>query len=542
MIHFSFNIRPTLQQKTSMKENQREELLKHLAASLHDAKKEGGAILLVGAGISVSAGIPPAQKLMKIAIENFPDYFTKEEKQLLKEEPSKLQYNDIMTKLSASQRKTLFNWHIKGDEKNNIPKAKLNFAHLAIAELLKQKYIKRILTTNFDPLLINACYMVGMYPLPSIYDLGSVNQINPELFDDPCIIYLNGQHAGQVQRNTPSQLTQHKFILSKVIHSTGCKRPWIIAGYSGENDPLMEALDELRPYNNWLYWLEYNSQISKNRSHHFLELDEECKVINQCDADETFMEIAELLQCSLDFIERPEVELQNYLNEINFNTALTKGEKYKSQTERLVRVLSNKLDDYTRVDIFYTMLEKLENDEFNDTNLSLKIACQKEILIYEPQNLDIAEKALNTIMHLSRSTTNINLKFNILREHSDLLILLEPLKLELNILNAFIYFLIHLAFVEKNPVEKSNRINSIQQILPIIKNNLDTLTLLEFYALIKNFSAFESTLSKAAEDCLDPYELAELKECISNSIIINEIQRSSKFTPIIQNIFKLKID
>ncbi|MGE8543085.1 MAG: hypothetical protein ACN6NS_02055 [Acinetobacter johnsonii] len=254
------------------------------------------------------------------------------------------------------------------------------------------------------------------------------------------------------------------------------------------------------------------------------------------------MEIAELLQCSLDFIERPEVELQNYLNEINFNTALTKGEKYKSQTERLVRVLSNKLDDYTRVDIFYTMLEKHENDEFNDTNLSLKIACQKEILIYEPQNLDIAEKALNTIMHLSRSTTNINLKFNILREHSDLLILLEPLKLELNILNAFIYFLIHLAFVEKNPVEKSNRINSIQQILPIIKNNLDTLTLLEFYALIKNFSAFESTLSKAAEDCLDPYELAELKECISNSIIINEIQRSSKFTPIIQNIFKLKID
>ena len=58
----------------------REELLKHLAASLKDAKEDGGAILLVGAGISVSAGIPPAQKLMKIAIENFPNYFTEEEK------------------------------------------------------------------------------------------------------------------------------------------------------------------------------------------------------------------------------------------------------------------------------------------------------------------------------------------------------------------------------------------------------------------------------------------------------------------------------
>lgn len=204
-------------------QNNRDELLNHLAASLKDAKADGGAILLVGAGISVSAGIPPAQKLMKIAIENFPDYFTEEQLRLAQEDLGQLQYNDIMTKLSPIHRKEIFNWHIQGHEKKKIPKAKLNFAHLAIAELLKQGYIKRILTTNFDPLLINACYMVGMYPLPSIYDLGSINQINPELFDDPCIIYLNGQHAGQVQRNTSSQLTQHQSILNKVVLSTGCK-------------------------------------------------------------------------------------------------------------------------------------------------------------------------------------------------------------------------------------------------------------------------------------------------------------------------------
>ena len=523
-------------------EQNKEELLKHLAASLKDAKDEGGAILLVGAGISVSAGIPPAQKLMKIAIENFPNYFTSEEQKLAQEDLSQLQYNDIMTKLSNVKRKELFKWFIEGKEDKGIEKAKLNFAHIAIAELLKQGYFSRILTVNFDPLLIHACYMVGMYPFPAIYDLGAMGKVNAELLHDPSIVYLNGQHVGFVQRNTTDQLEAHKETLTQIVRSTGCSKTWVVAGYSGENDPLMDALNELRPYNNWLYWLEYNDQVLQRESHLFLELDEECKVINQCDADEAFMEIAELLQCSLDFIERPEVELQNYLNEINFNTALTKGKKYKSQTERLVRILSNKLDDYTRVDIFYTMLEKLENDEFNDTNLSLKIACQKEILIYEPQNFDIAEKALNTIMYLSRSTKDINLKFNILREHSDLLTLLEPLKLQQNIFNAFIYFLIHLAFTENNPVEKSNRVNSIQQILPLIKNSLDTLTLLEFYALIRSFSAFESTLSKAAEDCLDSFELAELKECISNSIIINEIKRSSKFTPIIQNIFKVNID
>ena len=100
----------------------RKELLKHLAASLHDAKKEGGAILLVGAGISVSAGIPPAFKLMKIAIESFPNYFTEEEQRLAQEDLSQLQYNDIMTKLSNVKRKELFKWFIEGNKDKRIKK------------------------------------------------------------------------------------------------------------------------------------------------------------------------------------------------------------------------------------------------------------------------------------------------------------------------------------------------------------------------------------------------------------------------------------
>ena len=137
-------------------QNNRDELLNHLAASLKDAKADGGAILLVGAGISVSAGIPPAQKLMKIAIENFSDYFTEEEQQLAQNDLNQLQYNDIMTKLSNVKRKELFKWFIEGNKAKNIKKAKLNFAHIAIAELLKQGYFSRILTVNFDPLLIHA--------------------------------------------------------------------------------------------------------------------------------------------------------------------------------------------------------------------------------------------------------------------------------------------------------------------------------------------------------------------------------------------------
>lgn len=347
----------------------REEILKHLAASLKDAKEDGGAILLVGAGISVSAGIPPAQKLMKIAIENFPNYFTDEEQKLAQEDLSQLQYNDIMTKLSNVKRKELFKWFIEGNKEKGIKKAKLNFAHIAIAELLKQGYFSRILTVNFDPLLIHACYMVGMYPFPAIYDLGAMGKVNAELLHDPSIVYLNGQHVGFVQRNTTDQLEAHKETLSQIVRSTGCNKTWVVAGYSGENDPLMDALNELRPYNNWLYWLEYNEQVLQKESHQFLENDEECKTIYSCDADETFMEVAENLKCSLDFIERPHKELELYLSEINFNSLGKRGSTYQIKISEYIKILKSdqKQLSFLTIDIANILIDSfadlVEEDE-----------------------------------------------------------------------------------------------------------------------------------------------------------------------------------
>ena len=245
-----------------------------------------------------------------------------------------------MTKLSNVKRKELFKWFIEGNKEKGIKKAKLNFAHIAIAELLKQGYFSRILTVNFDPLLIHACYMVGMYPFPAIYDLGAMGKVNAELLHDPSIVYLNGQHVGFVQRNTTDQLEAHKETLSQIVRSTGCSKTWVVAGYSGENDPLMDALNELRPYNNWLYWLEYGNQVLHKESHHFLEHDEECKVVYGCDADETFMDIAEHLNCSLDFIENPQKELEGYLKEIDFET-VQQGKIYKDKIISMIKLLSS---------------------------------------------------------------------------------------------------------------------------------------------------------------------------------------------------------
>ncbi|NNP72341.1 hypothetical protein A7P53_07670 [Acinetobacter defluvii] len=395
-----------------MSEN-RDELLKHLAASLKDAKEDGGATLLVGAGISVSAGIPPAFKLMKIAIENFPNYFTEEEQHLAQEDLSQLQYNDIMTKLSNVKRKELFKWFIEGNEEKRIEKAKLNFAHIAIAELLKQGYFSRILTVNFDPLLIHACYMVGMYPFPAIYDLGAMGKVNAELLHDPSIVYLNGQHVGFVQRNTTDQLKAHKETLTQIVRSTGCNKTWVVAGYSGENDPLMYALNELRPYNNWLYWLEYGDQVLQKESHHFLENDEECKVIYGCDADETFMEVAENLRCSLDFIEYPDNELKNYLKEIDFSSNSRRIISYKNQIQSYIELFAKHRLEIQQINAFHQILNKaislipIEKSLKNKNLINERLENLYSIKSALERSLRLNEKSYSAFILLSYSYLSI---------------------------------------------------------------------------------------------------------------------------------------
>lgn len=405
-------------------EQNREELLKHLAASLKDAKEQGGAILLVGAGISVSAGIPPAQQLMKIAIENFPNYFTDKEQHLAQGNLNLLQYNDIMTKLSNVKRKELFKWFIEGNEDKGIEKAKLNFAHIAIAELLKQGYFSRILTVNFDPLLIHACYMVGMYPFPAIYDLGAMGKVNAELLHDPSIVYLNGQHVGFVQRNTTDQLEAHKETLSQIVRSTGCSKTWVVAGYSGENDPLMDALNELRPYNNWLYWLEYSNQVLQKESHHFLENDEECKTIYNCDADNTFINITELLACNLDFINHPEKELSLYLDEINFDVKSKKIQGYKTKIDSYISLFKKHHFELEKIDNARQLFDK--GNKFLDIILEQPFEQLKKfesklknaIRLFEQAD-QIIPNDFNTLINLSLSymiqfklTPNVNLLNN----------------------------------------------------------------------------------------------------------------------------------
>lgn len=180
--------------------------------------------LLIGAGCSVKAGIPTAEGFVKIIEKEFPQAYKRAQEKT---------YSMCMAELSPGERRDLIARYVDS--------AKINWAHIAIAQLMKRGYIDRVLTTNFDPLLVRACAMVGVFP--AVYDLAVSQLYKAAFIPDQAIFYLHGQRTGFVLINTSEEFTKHSLLLTPIFDDVATRgRSWLVVGYSGENDPVFDHL------------------------------------------------------------------------------------------------------------------------------------------------------------------------------------------------------------------------------------------------------------------------------------------------------------
>jgi NAD-dependent SIR2 family protein deacetylase len=137
----------------------------------HSGKK---VTLLTGAGCSRSAGIPTAPELIAESTEKFPEMVRNR---------SPKNYAEYMAFLPPGVRHHLIAEHMDT--------AKINWTHLAIAQLMKSKKVDRVLTVNFDPLIVRACAMVGLYP--AVCDFAESKTFNPSLIPEHSVFYLTAR-------------------------------------------------------------------------------------------------------------------------------------------------------------------------------------------------------------------------------------------------------------------------------------------------------------------------------------------------------------
>ena len=400
--------------------NYRNANISQVAEAFEDACERGISVaLLLGAGVSVSAGIPTAKGFIEIIKEKYPE----KSKSVTKET-----YPAYMDALSLSQRKDLIGKYI--DE------AKLNVAHLYLSSLVNKKYVKKILTTNFDSLVVKSLALCGIFP--AVYDFAASQVFVPGQLAEKSVLHLHGQRDGFVLLNTDDEVKSHTKKLSKIFQEIARDTMWLVVGYSGENDPVFERLAEIDAYQNSLFWVGYNDdEPSDDVLNRILPLNKHGHWVKGYDADTFFQALAKelgldwptmiqnpftYLKKSFDnFAEFPkidgvdidptpeirkriEIAIRGFENGEGFAEIKEAG-KENIQEEELVREIRNIYmnDDFEQIDKHYDIVMSSDDDEAIHYLAGSYVSWGSNIL-----NLAIESSLSNSIQMLELSIEKFN--------------------------------------------------------------------------------------------------------------------------------------
>jgi len=263
-------------------------------------------IVLVGAGTSLTSGIPLADEIKNDILQNYKD------KPVIKSLAKDPTYFEVMRCISPMERNELF--------KSYFEKSKINISSLFLANLLKEKKIDYILSVNFDDLLIRASALLGF--TPSFYDIANIRDFTTTNFPIGSIIYLHGFQYSSWLLNTQKEFSRVEKLIPQLFSRICNDRAWIILGYSG-NDPVFKYLYELGRFDNNLYWVCFENNPPSTGVKEMISEEKNTYSVSGYSADGFLTD----LQYGLN-IKPPKIlskpfsylnELYNNLSEIEFN-------------------------------------------------------------------------------------------------------------------------------------------------------------------------------------------------------------------------------
>jgi Tfp pilus assembly protein PilF len=175
-----------------------------------------------------------------------------------------------------------------------VDKAKINWAHIGIACLMKEGYVDRVLTTNFDLLVMRACALLGEFP--AVYDFATSQLLTPAYIPDKAVFHLHGQRTGFVLMSTDDECKKQSERLGPLFQDAGGGRVWIVVGYSGENDPVFDHLAGVNRFDYGLYWVGYQDQEpAPHVSEKLLTEGKDAFFVKGFDADSFFVTLTQRL-------------------------------------------------------------------------------------------------------------------------------------------------------------------------------------------------------------------------------------------------------
>jgi molybdenum cofactor biosynthesis enzyme MoaA len=259
---------------------------------------------LIGSGVSVSAGVPDANGLISIINKTYHGSSNKYDT-----------YSESMQSIPKDIRKKLIDRIL-----NN---SRMNKSHLLLGSLIKNGFVSRVLTTNFDELIeeslrINNCEY-------KTYDLATLRLLDTTQLAETPIIHLHGVKNGFLLLNTTQETRNPKKFISDIFRDTDKNNIWVVIGYSGNDDLVFNELIKLK-HEAGLFWVGFKDQEPNGRVLNKLLTKSEAYYIGGESSDTLFDKIADGLGIKRDDHLRQKTlinlnSIDSKLNSIGLNEA-----------------------------------------------------------------------------------------------------------------------------------------------------------------------------------------------------------------------------
>ncbi len=199
--------------------------------------------VLVGSGVSRAAKIPTGwevtldliRKLAKLheeTCEPDPELWYREKFECDAEYSALL---DELARTPAERQQLLREYWEPNDQEREESEKQPTVAHRAIATLAAQKFIRVIITTNFDRLVETALTDEGVVPTT----LSSPDQVQgalPLIHTQCCVFKVHGDYVDTRIRNTPAELDSYPSEFDQLLDRIFDEFGLIVCGWSAEWD------------------------------------------------------------------------------------------------------------------------------------------------------------------------------------------------------------------------------------------------------------------------------------------------------------------
>ena len=218
--------------------------------------------LLVGSGLSRGAGIPTGWEVTLDLVrrqalaqgESYQSDWESWYRTKFAKEPS---YSELVAELGSSplERRAILHGYIEPTKEDLEEGRKLpTRAHLAVADLVHDGYIRVVLTTNFDRLLENALRERGVEPI-IIDSVDALKGAEPVVHTACYLVKLHGDYKDARILNTDAELSQYPPEYDDLLDRIFDEHGLLVCGWSGEWDEALHRAIMRNPSRRYsLFW------------------------------------------------------------------------------------------------------------------------------------------------------------------------------------------------------------------------------------------------------------------------------------------------